>query len=85
MDVASDASFMLDNLVLTPVDMDAETEFSYEFDEMTFVTYPSWMDKPFVNGALPADVTDGKAIFASQWYLPHREHPRIRAVPVRNQ
>ena len=64
-DVASDASFMLDNLVLTPVDMDAETEFSYEFDEMTFVTYPSWMDKPFVNGALPADVTDGKAIFAT--------------------
>ena len=63
-DVTSDASFMLDNLVLTPVDMDAETEFSYEFDEMTFVTYPSWMDKPFVNGALPADVTDGKAIFA---------------------
>ena len=64
-DVASDASFMLDNPVLTPVDMDAETEFSYEFDEMTFVTYPSWMDKPFVNGALPADVTDGKAIFAT--------------------
>ncbi|MBQ4111546.1 MAG: hypothetical protein IJD38_01990, partial [Clostridia bacterium] len=64
-DVASDAAFMLDNLVLTPVDMDAETEFSYEFDEMTFVTYPSWMDKPFVNGALPADVTDGKAIFAT--------------------
>lgn len=40
-------------------------EWLYEFDEMTFVTYPSWMDKPFVNGALPADVTDGKAIFAT--------------------
>ena len=64
-DVNSEASFILDNVVLTPVDVDAATEFSYEFDQMTFVQNPSWMDKPFINGALPEGVTDGKAIFAT--------------------
>ena len=70
-DVDCNSPCVMDNLVLVPTEPDEPVEpeepesYVYEFDTIEFVTKPTWSEIPFIHGALPENVTEGKAIFAT--------------------